>query len=528
MEAEDKGQPAGDVADPDQNMDEPSALGIRDSIVNQYARSDLSTDTGSAADIAINIVARKMATIKKKNSLARGGTDGGKVMGGADVDDVDISERDTLSRSSLGSTAEESIDDSITEEHRQYALTYGMMLGIRVSVGRLAMEDTRRHTLAKRCDVDDDEITDDDFGHVDKLVFPPAGNTRPPFITPPHKLTSSFKFKDYSPRVFRNIRRHFGIDESDYMLSLAGDFNFIEFIANSHSGQFFFYSHDGKYMIKTMEKAECRFLRSILPEYYHYVNSQPNTLMTRYYGMHRVKMRHIRKVMHFVIMGSVFATSLPIHVTYDLKGSTVGRSATQKERENGKVRKDLDLLQDQRVLLLGPDKETLVEQLRRDSEFLSSLEIMDYSLLVGIHDLSRGSAQSGRRHTSVVLTSDELQRLTNMLEGDAALLEESDLDTAKAKEGDAAGGGQGGFFGDPGEQNLWTRYKGGYRGRFEDGEESSEVWFMGIIDILQRYNARKRMENFIKGIKHDKHSISAVPPAEYARRFVEFIAENSS
>lgn len=37
-----------------------------------------------------------------------------------------------------------------------------------------------------------------------------------------------------------------------------GDFNYIEFIANSKSGQFFFYSHDGRYMIKTQTKEECR------------------------------------------------------------------------------------------------------------------------------------------------------------------------------------------------------------------------------------------------------------------------------
>ena len=34
--------------------------------------------------------------------------------------------------------------------------------------------------------------------------------------------------------------------QADYMLTLCGDFNYIEFISNSKSGQFFFYSHDGK------------------------------------------------------------------------------------------------------------------------------------------------------------------------------------------------------------------------------------------------------------------------------------------
>lgn len=34
--------------------------------------------------------------------------------------------------------------------------------------------------------------------------------------------------------------------QAEYMVSLCGDFNYIEFISNSKSGQFFFYSHDGR------------------------------------------------------------------------------------------------------------------------------------------------------------------------------------------------------------------------------------------------------------------------------------------
>jgi hypothetical protein len=51
--------------------------------------------------------------------------------------------------------------------------------------------------------------------------------------------------------------------DADYMLSLCGDFNYIEFQANSKSGQFFFYSHDGRYMIKTQTKEEGKFLRKV-------------------------------------------------------------------------------------------------------------------------------------------------------------------------------------------------------------------------------------------------------------------------
>lgn len=79
--------------------------------------------------------------------------------------------------------------------------------------------------------------------------------------TPAHQLHHTFKFKDYSPMAFAYLRRMFGVNEFDFLLSVCGNANFIEFISNAKSGQFFFYSSDGKYMIKTMTNDESKFLR---------------------------------------------------------------------------------------------------------------------------------------------------------------------------------------------------------------------------------------------------------------------------
>jgi 1-phosphatidylinositol-4-phosphate 5-kinase len=51
-------------------------------------------------------------------------------------------------------------------------------------------------------------------------------------------------------------------------------------------------------------------------------------------------------------------------------------------------------------LELGPrKKELLLTQLKKDVELLSSLNIMDYSLLLGIHYVSRGNAENIRSTT---------------------------------------------------------------------------------------------------------------------------------
>jgi hypothetical protein len=119
----------------------------------------------------------------------------------------------------------------------------------------------------------------------------------------------TFKFKSYAPEVFKRIRQFCGIDAASYMMSvsgesgvdfnthsdesqycwwyirrLAGNANFIEFMSNSKSGQFFFYSHDGKYMIKTQSKEENRFMKKILPYYYQFLMENPNSLLVRFLG----------------------------------------------------------------------------------------------------------------------------------------------------------------------------------------------------------------------------------------------------
>lgn len=69
-----------------------------------------------------------------------------------------------------------------------------------------------------------------------------------------------------------------------FVTHLTGDYNFIEFISNSKSGQFFFYSHDGQYMLKTQTKEENKFMIRILPHYYQYLTENPHSLLVRILG----------------------------------------------------------------------------------------------------------------------------------------------------------------------------------------------------------------------------------------------------
>ena len=82
----------------------------------------------------------------------------------------------------------------------------------------------------------------------------------------------------------------------------------------------------------------------------------------------------------------------------------------------------------------------------------------------------------------------------------------------------------------PGEakKHPWTsREDMGINSRSTDGRSrENEIYFAGIIDILQQYNHVKTVENFFKGFVHDRNEISAVPAQQYAERFVAFLDEN--
>jgi len=140
-------------------------------------------------------------------------------------------------------------------------------------------------------------------------------------------------------------------------------------------------------MIKTISKEEAKFLRKILPAYYLHILKYPDTLINRFYGMHRVK-PHAKDEFRFLVMGSVFYTNLPIHVVFDLKGSTLGRECSEKEKKTRElpILKDNDFTEMKQTINLG---KTLADkfsaQIEADSKLLSELGIMDYSLLVGIH-----------------------------------------------------------------------------------------------------------------------------------------------
>lgn len=210
---------------------------------------------------------------------------------------------------------------------------------------------------------------------------------------------------DYAPWVFRELRKdYFHLDPADYLLSLTAKYILSELCSPGKSGSFFYFSRDCRFIIKTVHHNEHRFLRKILKDYYGHVKSNLHTLLSRFYGLQ--KLPHGREI-HFMVMNNLFLPHRDIHETLHLKGLTVGREHPEEKADKNPraMLKDLNWMNRARTLELGPEKRALLaEHLRRNSELPKRICVMDYSLLVGIHNMRRGNRDNIRSNTLKVFS----------------------------------------------------------------------------------------------------------------------------
>jgi hypothetical protein len=91
------------------------------------------------------------------------------------------------------------------------------------------------------------------------------------------------------------------------------------------SGSFFFFSHDNKFLIKTMNEDEFETFRGVLPQYLLHFAENPNSLIARTYGILTVQMEDIAPVHLFMQKSCKLGCGPFIENAFDLKGSTIAR-----------------------------------------------------------------------------------------------------------------------------------------------------------------------------------------------------------
>jgi len=320
-------------------------------------------------------------------------------------------------------------------------------------------------------------------------------------------MPSHFKVKEYCPLVFRNLRERFGVDEVDYRESLTRS-QPLKIISSGKSTAQFYESYDKFFIIKSLTSEEIERMHAFLKQYHPYVvERHGKTLLPQYLGMYRVTVESVQY--YFVVMRNVFSSQLPIHKKFDLKGSTVDREASEKELEKTlPTFKDNDFIKQKIKIDIGEDaKERLMDLLNKDVGLLTKLHIMDYSLLVGIHDCVRAEEEA--------LQSENVQ-----IQGRSENSESEECDS-----------GERWTYNTPPDSPRGPQYREVVYEvdiyAIPSIEERREVYFIAIIDVLTQYGVKKQAAKAAKTVKYGGNvdGISTCDPEQYAKRFLDFIGK---
>jgi 1-phosphatidylinositol-4-phosphate 5-kinase len=114
------------------------------------------------------------------------------------------------------------------------------------------------------------------------------------------------------------------------------------------SGSFFFFSSDNRFIIKTLLKNEKDILLGLLnPFIQHLVEHNGASMIAKIFGVFTIRTK-MYAPLDFVIMENIARLTNPVHdkITFDLKGSTVGREIKLKNLEWNKKLKYSGVLKD--------------------------------------------------------------------------------------------------------------------------------------------------------------------------------------
>ncbi|KAI0209953.1 Phosphatidylinositol 4-phosphate 5-kinase type-1 alpha [Lamellibrachia satsuma] len=357
-------------------------------------------------------------------------------------------------------------------------------------------------------------------------------------LTPAHHY-SDFRFKAYAPIAFRYFRELFGIQPDDFLLSMCND-PLTELSNPGASGSIFYITDDEEFIIKTLQHKEAEFLQKLLPGYYMNLVQNTRTLLPKFYGLfcYQCGGKNIR----FIVMNNLLPLSVRLHEKYDLKGSSYKRRASKREKaKHCPTLKDLDFLANHPdgIYLESDTYSALINTIQRDCRVLQSFQIMDYSLLVGIHNLdqalrdknqagdtgaSSGSGGGGSTTSAGTSVSPSLKEGYSTAEVGARIRSFSRGRSMKQRVAQYS----------TAMESIQATTEplavededipvGGIPARNQRGERL--FLYIGIIDILQNYRMAKKLEHTFKSMLHEGDTISVHRPGFYAQRFQTFFAE---
>ena len=299
--------------------------------------------------------------------------------------------------------------------------------------------------------------------------------------------------------------------------------------------------------MKTTTLSEIESLVRILEDYLQYMQDckrrGTDSMIVRILGAYSIKL--YSQSIHFICMANVFRGPYTQHLeVYDLKGSTYmrwGKRVAQLKgqtarcrrcnesfvvgsRQGGSCPKSLNnrphmprvVLKDNdlniRLNLSTSEKTQVFNQLQHDSNFLATQGLMDYSLLLGIKNLVQSASGVRRSAADSSFIELETSGKAHKLLGD-----QHPVDMVMPSIFTEARGA-----GAAPDTPFYQRYEGGMQAVEVEGPG---IYYLGIVDILQRWTWSKFFERWAKIMLRclwsDRDALSACPPDTYRRRFQE-------
>ncbi len=188
------------------------------------------------------------------------------------------------------------------------------------------------------------------------------------------KRQETFYIKEYAGIIFNNIRKLYNVDKDTFISSISpqdfitgiiisGSTIIEELCSTGKSGSLFYYTRDGKYILKTISTTEYKFLKKILPNYFKHLYENKFSLLPKFFGCFKLvrKIKKHKSRVNIVIMSNIFSTNKEVHLRYDLKGSTIGRQVLKHNHQEefkglnklSYALKDLDLEMNKQFFLVG-------------------------------------------------------------------------------------------------------------------------------------------------------------------------------
>lgn len=325
--------------------------------------------------------------------------------------------------------------------------------------------------------------------------------SKPPLPTPPgtngkhlYNMSSpsstkggTVVMKEYFPSVFRAIRKQENIRTREFVEAWTfakGTVPAPEKGAG-RSGSLFMVSANERYIFKIIPRHEAQTLKAILRPYQEHIAKNGDSRLMRFLSLLRFQVRS--SFFYLVVSNNVFYSpkGLKINQKFDLKGRTP-KASTLQSREKIEFAAKGNIWKDNQIKRsFAPDEAaTLVSTLRRDAEFLRDQNCIDYSLLVGVHDVEPKIHKTNVSQSSTFESSPRKKRQYSF-----------------SVVCPAAG------VGIPSHHNA----------------KQPEIYFFGIIDFLSRYYIKKKSAHFLKSFRWTDATLSTVPPGYYCDRWAAYL-----